>query len=253
MANSFLSNALALWEGIALTESSPSPSRQLDQFKKFFQFLQIGDFYYYVFDFNKMQIEFVSESIQQVLGYPATLDMQHFMNSIHPDDQPYYLNFEHAAIQFLQNLSKEKLNRYKIQYDFRVKNSIGKYTRILHQAILIDYDGQQNFIRSLAVHTNINHIKPHGKPCLSFIGLDGEPSYINVKAPELYNQSNSPFTKREKEILHLIIAGYKSEQIAATLFISLHTVNTHRKNILAKSGATTVIELINRTIEHGWI
>jgi DNA-binding CsgD family transcriptional regulator len=38
-------------------------------------------------------------------------------------------------------------------------------------------------------------------------------------------------TKREKEILKLVVKGYSSKQIADALFISHHTVTTHRKNI----------------------
>ncbi|MCU0384522.1 MAG: LuxR C-terminal-related transcriptional regulator [Flavihumibacter sp.] len=253
MSKTFLDNAILLWEGIVTPDARNSNYLPSEQYKKFFQFLQIGDFYYYVFDFNSMKVDYVSSSIEQVLGYPNSFDMQEFLNSIHPDDQPYYLNFEHAAIQFLKALPVEKLGNYKIQYDFRVKNSKGNFIRILHQAILIDFDDQKNFIRSLSVHTNIHHIKENGKPCLSFIGLQGEPSFIDVKAPEIFETTANPFTRREKEILKLMIDGYKSEQIATCLYISLHTVNTHRKNILAKSGATSIVELIGLTIKNGWL
>lgn len=51
-------------------------------------------------------------------------------------------------------------------------------------------------------------------------------------------------TKREKEILQLIASGYNSRYISDTLFISLHTVNNHRKNILNKLHLKGVIELI---------
>lgn len=41
-------------------------------------------------------------------------------------------------------------------------------------------------------------------------------------------------SKRECEIITLIADGYTNAQIAEKLFISAHTVNTHRKNIMAK-------------------
>lgn len=253
MSKTFLNNAVSLWKGIVAPDARLDNNLSSEQFMKFFNFLQIGDFYYYVFNFTTMKLEYKSPSIEQVLGYPSSFDMQEFMTSIHPDDQPYYLNFEHAAIQFLKNLPVHKLGNYKIQYDFRVKNIRGDYIRLLHQAILIDFDDQNNFIRTLAVHTNIDHIKENGKPRLSFIGLQGEPSFIDVQAPKVFKFADNPFTKREKEILRLIVAGQKSEEIAHNLFISLHTVNTHRKNILSKSGASSVIELMSLTIKNGWL
>jgi DNA-binding NarL/FixJ family response regulator len=45
---------------------------------------------------------------------------------------------------------------------------------------------------------------------------------------------NSPFTKREKEVLHLIAEGKTYTQISAELFISRETTKTHIRNIYFK-------------------
>lgn len=50
-------------------------------------------------------------------------------------------------------------------------------------------------------------------------------------------------TKREREILKLIKAGYSTEQTAQALRLSFYTVETHRKNINHKMGFTTKKEL----------
>ncbi len=47
-------------------------------------------------------------------------------------------------------------------------------------------------------------------------------------------------TKREKEILRLLVNGNTTKQIAQTLHISTHTVNAHRKNIMRKLDIKTV-------------
>lgn len=51
-------------------------------------------------------------------------------------------------------------------------------------------------------------------------------------------------TDRENEIIVLISEGYTNEQIAEMLFISKHTVNTHRKNILAKLGVKNTAGIV---------
>lgn len=51
-------------------------------------------------------------------------------------------------------------------------------------------------------------------------------------------------TKREKEIITLIASGYNSRSISDTLFISLHTVNNHRKNIWGKLSIKTITDLL---------
>ena len=51
-------------------------------------------------------------------------------------------------------------------------------------------------------------------------------------------------TPREQEILTAIVAGKRNKVIAADLGISERTVETHRAHIMAKSGASNVIELV---------
>jgi DNA-binding NarL/FixJ family response regulator len=51
-------------------------------------------------------------------------------------------------------------------------------------------------------------------------------------------------TSRELEILKLVCEEYTTMDIAEKLFISPRTVDTHRKNILEKSGAKTIVGLI---------
>lgn len=48
-------------------------------------------------------------------------------------------------------------------------------------------------------------------------------------------------SNREAEILEKLCEGMSSPQIAHTLFISVHTVQTHRKNILRKLGVHSMV------------
>ncbi|MBU2914491.1 MULTISPECIES: response regulator transcription factor [Reichenbachiella] len=58
-------------------------------------------------------------------------------------------------------------------------------------------------------------------------------------------------SKREKEILHLIVEEFTAQEIAEKLFISQHTVNTHRKNLLSKLGVKNTAGLVKQTILKG--
>ncbi|MBX7093433.1 MAG: response regulator transcription factor [Flavobacteriales bacterium] len=51
-------------------------------------------------------------------------------------------------------------------------------------------------------------------------------------------------TEREIEIITLIAEGYTNQQIAEKLFLSAHTVNTHRKNIMAKLGIANTAGIV---------
>ena len=60
-------------------------------------------------------------------------------------------------------------------------------------------------------------------------------------------------TNRETEILQLIVQGLLNKEIAEKLNISLNTVLTHRKNIMAKTGIKTVSGLTFYSIRNGLI
>ncbi|MCW3081970.1 response regulator transcription factor [Segetibacter sp.] len=51
-------------------------------------------------------------------------------------------------------------------------------------------------------------------------------------------------TRREKEILQLILDGLTSQEMADKLFLSTHTIDSHRKNMLQKFGAHNTHALI---------
>ena len=54
----------------------------------------------------------------------------------------------------------------------------------------------------------------------------------------------------KKEIVQLTVDGLSSNDIAAKLFVSPHTVNTHRRNIYKKLGLQNVKELITFAHTH---
>jgi len=60
-------------------------------------------------------------------------------------------------------------------------------------------------------------------------------------------------TRREKEILQLLYEGMTSHEIAAKLFLSYYTVDTHRKNMLQKFNVHNTQSLLNIVRELGVI
>jgi DNA-binding NarL/FixJ family response regulator len=51
-------------------------------------------------------------------------------------------------------------------------------------------------------------------------------------------------SEREMEIITLIAEGYTNAQIAEMLFLSSHTINTHRKNIMSKLGVKNTAGIV---------
>lgn len=74
---------------------------------------------------------------------------------------------------------------------------------------------------------------------------------LSIKKPE--GQTVPLLTMREKEVLELIAEGLTNNEIAQKLFISVTTVDTHRKNLLAKFGVGNTASLIKLAAKYGLI
>jgi DNA-binding NarL/FixJ family response regulator len=57
-------------------------------------------------------------------------------------------------------------------------------------------------------------------------------------------------SKREKEVLELILQGAQVKDISASLELKSNTISTFKKNILAKTGVKNNIELFKLAQEH---
>jgi DNA-binding NarL/FixJ family response regulator len=60
-------------------------------------------------------------------------------------------------------------------------------------------------------------------------------------------------SSREQEILKGIADGKASKQIADNLNISKNTVDTHRRDMIEKTGAANTTELVTKAAKEGWL
>ncbi len=60
-------------------------------------------------------------------------------------------------------------------------------------------------------------------------------------------------TGRELEVLKLIGKGYSNSEIADKLFISIRTVDSHKTNLIAKTGSKNIVSMLIYAIKHGLI
>ncbi len=69
--------------------------------------------------------------------------------------------------------------------------------------------------------------------------------------PRLENDFSSQisFTPREKEILQIMAMGKTNKEISQMLSIGLETVKSHIRNIFAKTGASSRVELIGKVMQ----
>ncbi len=252
MSIKMLEEAQKIWDKIKMEGIVENLNFEIELQRKLLSFFHVGPYYYYIFDVMNGRFKYISPQMKEVLGYsPEEMTLEYFFSRIHPEDQPVLLNYEKEIVHFFQKLPADKITKYKFSYDYRIQNSENNYVRLLQQVITIQFDNPKKVLLTLGVHTDISHIKKDNTTSLSFIGLEGEPSYIDVDITEVYKAQKSLLTQREKEVVYLLINGDQTATIAQKLFISTHTVNSHRKNILRKTDSKSTTELATKVIKEG--
>jgi hypothetical protein len=132
--------------------------------------------------------------------------------------------------------------------NFRLRNFTGNYSNQLIQCYLFYCQNPYNTVYLINVNTDISWCKKIKHGFHFYAGNDL--TYFKYPDEELLMIGNV-FSDREFEIIRMIQEGLDSEQIAGKLFLSKHTVNTHRKNILEKTGKSHISDLIYDLKERG--
>lgn len=86
-------------------------------------------------------------------------------------------------------------------------------------------------------------------PRISQLMAEGYLKRVERKSPEA-GSNEVPLTRREREILALVVKGLTNQQIADQLFISPRTVDTHRTNIMQKLDIHDLANLVRYALEH---
>ncbi|WP_336513922.1 PAS domain-containing protein [Pollutibacter soli] len=195
-----------IWKKISKPDQINDFTFDVNIYKRLLDFFMAGDYYYYVTNLRDMKFDLVSNEISEVLGYPRDqINVPMILSKIHPEDQSWFLNFESKVADFYSGLTMDRIPNYKVRYDYRIQKADGSYIRILQQVISVQFEDNR-VIRTFGVHTDISHLKMHGTPVLSLIGMNGEPSYDDVKVDNLFEAGTTGLTRRETKILTLLAA-----------------------------------------------
>jgi len=198
--------------------------------------------FFLVADLIQMKYLYTSERSFQMMGImPGVLTPYHFFESTHPDDLERHSLGRSQLFKLGHELYEAEKGSALLSTNIRMRNPFGNYSNLLLQLYLFYSTIPYKSVFLIKVHTNIDWCKKMKYGFHYYLGNDL--SYFRYPDDELLKIS-VPFSDREFEIIKLIESGLNSEQIAEKIFLSKHTINTHRKNILSKSGKETISELI---------
>ncbi len=213
------------------------------------EMMKDNDQFFYIADIIQMKVLFTSSLSLQIIGIdPEEVTPYHFMEGAHKDDI-HRLNLGRAKIiRMAQELFIARKGCGLLTTNYRFRNPSGGYSDILVQAYIYYTEIPYSTVFFLKVHTNIDWHKKIRHGYHYYIGTDL--SWFRYPDDDMLMKGNV-FSDREFEIIRLIESGLNTDEIGNKLIISPNTVNTHRRNILEKSGKKSVAELIYELKERG--
>jgi DNA-binding NarL/FixJ family response regulator len=82
----------------------------------------------------------------------------------------------------------------------------------------------------------------------------GEPRYVVTSVDKLSDMDDHPLwrlSRRERQVLELVVSGKTSKEIAARLHVAPASVDTYRSRVMLKLGIDDLPGLVRFAIRHG--
>ena len=204
-----------------------------------------------VADLSQIKFLYVSEGIRRMIGVePSQLNPSHFVEVTHPDDLSRFGLLRAQTFVVEKEVLETKKGSALVSFTIRLRNPAGVYFNCLCQAYFFFSPIPHSAVYLLQVISNVDRFETKKHGFHHYKGKDL--SYFRYPDNELL-KIGPDFSTREMEIIKMIESGMSSKQIADKLFISVHTVNTHRRNILQRSGKDNISNLIYELNEQGLI
>ncbi len=221
--------------------------RILQEHPFFLQALSLSKFGFCVIDIKQMQYLHVSTNAYEITGWPNEKYMEGGVefgfNAIMPESQNAAICFSQLINDYFKKLPDHDKPNYRCYWDYKINGPTGIKT-LLQQDYVLRYDEEGHITILLAICMDIQNYKSDKNVHLRLTNGKENLVYQFEIATKKLTELES-LSKRELEIAQMINQGNDSTHIATNLNISLHTVNTHRRNMLEKLQVRDSLEMSN--------
>lgn len=207
--------------------------------------------FFVVADAIEMRIVYSSSRSTQMIGIkPEEVTPYFFFEATHPDDIQRHNLGRSKLFKIAQEIFIAKKGSAVLSATLKIRNPMGEYSCLLIQCYLFYSSVPYNTVYILQLHTDVDWCMKIKNGFHYYVGNDL--SYFRYPDKSLMN-TGQIFSDREFQIIKLIESGLSTDEIADKLFLSRHTVSTHRSKILKKSGKNHISDLIYSLTEQGFL
>jgi len=210
----------------------------------------------FLIDYKTMTYPFMDTNVLQILGHHLNAFKEGGLEfSFHNNLDFTYLNqdiFKDRAT-FLAEHRNEDLSRFRFSMGFRYRNAKGRIRHILQRNIITELTSDALPIGIMGFAWDVTNQAPRARIFHEIEWFDEQDqSWKTAVTKEYFPEIDEDklLSKRELEILKWAMEGLASKQIADRLFISVHTVNAHRKNMLRRTNSRNMIEVAQYALKH---
>ncbi|HVG40426.1 MAG TPA: helix-turn-helix transcriptional regulator [Chitinophagaceae bacterium] len=159
------------------------------------------------------------------------------------------------AMRFLQNQPLGDYPYFSFSFNYRTTANDKKWLTMLQKTTYLTASNNEIPIAAISFILDISHYKEDSRMIYTIEKIDRDfnvlPNKPLFKAVYYPDEEINVLSKREVEVLKLIYEGLSSKKIADKLYISINTVNNHRKNMLGKTNAGNTSELLHYALING--
>ena len=217
----------------------------------------------YLLDYTTGNYLTMSNTIKSILGEQAGTFLQHGTKILpdiyHKEDLKL---FTHSIfpdrLEFLRNIPVEEHRNLVFSYVYRLRNKWGGYTHLLQRNWFVKSDELGNPLMSMGVIVDVDEFVV-SSPVIQTVsklagGGDAPLSYETIfKKQYSLHQSDRLLSNREIQVLKWMTEGLTSREIADKMFVSEHTIITHRRNMHEKTGITNATALVAYGFREGYL
>lgn len=186
----------------------------------------------------------------ELTGYAANylLDggVDAYVSLWQPTDVEFYINkVIPITMKWLAHVPPAESSNYVFGRTYIIRSKKGDKRKILERDIFLYHPGSPAPVAATGYAVDITQVSDINKTTFFIEDHSRNSSDRVVYRDEIFHhKEGEDLTPKELEVLCWMAEGLSSKQIAQKMHISVHTVNNHRKHMLAKTGCTNSADLV---------
>ena len=232
----------------------------IEQAEGFARLLGASPVAFNIMNYNTLKYEYVSPGFANFFGKRFLETMKTggpkaSFGYLHPEDLLIIgQQVLPTSFQSLNEFTPYQKLRCNCTYNCRGRKVDGSFGDFVQTSVILELNEVGAPIIDFSILTEIKSSKIPKNIELNISLLNDNNEYETILEQTFQRkQPDHNLTKRELEIIRFVANGMSSKQIAGALFISQHTVNTHRRNILVKLKTNSMSEVVNYALTNNLI